>query len=92
VVVDPIEWVSLGCRLTLGEPLDVAELESVTEVPGHPSLKQGRPLSITFHDASGPIHKISLSVRVPGQPTDLLLTIHNRAIEQAKHSAEPFLK
>jgi hypothetical protein len=66
-------------------------VESVTEVPGHPSLKQVT-LSITFHDASGPIHKISLSVRVPGQRTDPLVTIHNRAIEQAKHLAEAFLK
>ena len=69
----------------------VPSVESVTEVPGEPSVKQVA-LTIAFHDAVGPVHVISFSVRVPGLASDRLFTIHDRAIEQARRCAEAFLE
>jgi len=69
----------------------VPSVESVAEVPGQPSLKQVA-LTIAFHDTSGPVHRIAFSVRVPGLASDPLVTIHDRAIEQARRCAEAFLK
>jgi len=66
-------------------------VESVAEVPGQPSLKQVA-LAVAFHEASGPVHRIAFSVRVPALASDPLVTIHNRAIEQARRCAEAFLK
>ena len=69
----------------------VPSVESVAEVPGQPSLKQVG-LTIAFNDAIGPVHMISFSVRVPGLASDPLVTIHDRAIEQARRCAEAFLE
>ena len=65
----------------------VPSVEPVTEVPGQPSVKQVA-LTIAFNDAM-----MRNTIDAAGfLASDPLVTIHDRAIEQARRCAEAFLE